>query len=374
MTCDTSIVPAAPELTIACSPAVARAAAGLVAIKDEMDALGRSAAGSAIVGQIFPEWRGYRTLGPHCFAAQVLPFYWYARSKRSVDSFSPRYRALVPTSTVIGDSWRWSPQHLDEQEQQKVVQKVFSAFEASTVDRAATECAEYTHIRPLGIVLAHEGKNRVALFKERGLPHIPALVSDEDYPAPGRIRIFELTGACLAVLDGRFVERVVALHLVRDLMETYGVTVEGRWPAEFAELKLVLDNLDDASTKMRHEPYATDMDKLRLDAACRDAEVDATLLDIDAVRLPSVKTFLQAGAALVVLLLGVPLSAGRWPDLQLLLATAIGALGMLLTVPVLPIVRCQVRHLKERERMRQFFELRHHRMRAPRGAVVDQGG
>ena len=52
-----------------------------MAIKDEMDALGRSAAGSAIVGQIFPEWRGHGSLDPHSFAAQVIPFYWYARSK-----------------------------------------------------------------------------------------------------------------------------------------------------------------------------------------------------------------------------------------------------------------------------------------------------
>jgi len=373
MNCDTGIVEKTPEMAITCSPAVAHAAVGLVAIKDEMDALGRSAAGSAITGQIFPDWRGYRSLDPHSFAAQVIPFYWYARSKRSPDSFTPRYLALVPTATVIGESWRWSPAHLDDQEQKKVIEKAFSAFAASTPERVDSECAQYTHIRPLGIVLAHEGKNRVALFKERKLPHIPAVVWDEEYVAPERLRIFELAGACLAVLDGRFVERVVALHLVRDLMAAHGVNVENRWPTDFAELKLVLDDLDDSSTKYHYLPYATDMDKLRRDSACLDAEVETTLLDIDAVRLPPLRAFLHAGIALLVLLLGVGLCAGRWPDLQLLLATAVGALGMLLTVPVLPLVRCKVRHLKDSERMRQFFELRHHRTRTQPDAAVDAG-
>jgi hypothetical protein len=373
MDSDTSIFETTPKLNVACSPAVARAAVGLVAVKDEMDTLGRSAAGSTIVGQIFPDWRGYRTLDPHSFAAQVIPFYWYARSKRSSDSFTPRYLALVPTSMVVGDSWRWSPIHLNDREQEKVVEKAFSAFASSSLERVDSECAQYTHVRPLGLILAHEGKNRVALFKERQLPHIPAMVWDEEYVSPERLRIFELAGACLAVLDGRFVERVVALHLVRELMETYGVEVERRWPEDFAELKQVLNDLDESSTKFHYLPYATDMDKLRLDTASLNTEVEATLLDIDAVQFPPLKTFLFAAIVLVVLLLGVGICAGRWPNLQMFLATAAGALGMLVTVPVLPLVRCKVRHLKDNERMRQFFEVRHHRTPTPRGVAVDPG-
>lgn len=369
---ETCNVETTPKLEITCSPAVARAAVGLVAIKDEMDVLGRSAAGSAIVGQIFPEWRSYRSIDPHSFAARIIPFYWYARSKRPSESFTARYLALVPTPTVVGDSWRWSPAHLKHEEQEKVIEKAFSAFAASSPERVDSECAQYTHIRPLGIVLAHEGKNRVALFKERQLTHIPAVVWDEEYVEPERLRVFELAGACLAVLDGRFVERVVALHLVRGLVEAYGVEVESRWPEDFAELKQVLDDLDDSSRKFHYLPYATDMDKLNLDAACLNTEVEATLLDIDAVRLPPLQVFLYAGIALVVLLLGVTMCAGRWPNLQLLLATVGGGLGMLVTVPILPFVRCKVRHLKNSERMRQFFDLRHHRPCSQREAAADQ--
>lgn len=360
----------APDtLSITCSPEVAAAAVGLVSIKDEFDSLGRYAAGSAIVGQVFPDWRGYRSLGPHCFASQVLPFYWYARSMRSPGVGGGRYKALVPTSAVIGDSWRWWPDNLDDAEQLRVVDKAFAAFEASTPAHAQTECAQYCHVRPLGIVLAHEGKNRVALFKARALPHIPALVSDEDYPAPERMQIFELPGACLAVLDGRFVERVHAIHLVRGLMEAYGVSIERRWPSEFADHRQVLADLDDPSMRNSHEPYAVDMDKLKLDEACRETEVEATLLDIEAVRLPAIRTFLQAGAALATLLLGIKLTAARWPELQILIALAAGALAMLMVVPLLPLVRCKVRHLKDRGRMHHFFQVRQRRTREVRAAA-----
>jgi len=361
-----------PELEISCSRDIAAAAVGLVSIKDEFDSLGRCAAGNAIVGQVFPDWRGYRSLGPHCFAAQVLPFYWYARSMGSPRAGSGRYKALVPTSAVIGDSWRWWPDNLDDAEQLRIVDKVFAAFEASTPAHAQTECAQYCHVLPLGIVLAHEGKNRVALFKARSLSHIPALVSDEDYPDPERLQIFELPNACLAVLDGRFVERVHAIHLVRELMETYGVSIERGWPSEFADHRQVIADLDDSSMRNSHEPYAVDMDKLKLDETCRETEVDATLLDIDAVRLPAMRTFLQAGAVLATLLVGMKLTATRWPELQIYIAFVAGALVMLMCVPILPIVRCKVRHLKDRERMNHFHQIQQRRARELRDTATQE--
>lgn len=361
------------ELKNTCSSAVALAAVGLVSIKEHIDNLCRTAAGSSVVSQIFPEWRGYGSPDPHSFAARVIPFYWYARSMSSLQTNGKRYKALVPTAKVIGDSWRWSPSDLSETEQMKVLDKVFSAFEESTPAHAKTECAQYTHIKQLGIVLAHEGKNRVALFRERALPHIPALVSEEEYPASERLRIFELPGVCVSVLDGRFVERVVAIHLVRGLMEAYGVSVEKRWPSEFAELQQVLADLDDTSMRHSYRPYATDMDKLKLDEACRETDVKVTLMDVEAVRLPTVRTFLYAGAALAVLILVTKLTADRWPELQLLFGTAIGALAMLLVAPQLPLIHCKVRHLKSRVGMGHFLQIRQRSKRTLRD-TADLGG
>jgi hypothetical protein len=342
-----------PHLEFTCPPEVAAAAASLVATKDEIDQLGRSSAGTTILGQLFPDWQGYRSIGPHCFATQVLPFFRHARVAERASGV--RHKALVPTAQVIGENWRWWPHNLDECNQLRVIEKTTSAFNASTPGHAESECPQYTHIKPLGIILAHEGKNRVALFKERAIAHIPALVSEEDYPSPNRIRIFELDSACLAVLDGRFVERVKALNLVRRLMETYGIAVEKRWPAEYAALDEVLADLDDTRYKHDWEPHLVDMDRLKLDAAANDVEVDATLLDLGHVKLPALGTWIRAAAALPILLLVMKFAQGRWPDLQFLASMLVGALCMLLAVPLLPLVRTKVRYLDDRGRINEFF-------------------
>jgi hypothetical protein len=360
-----------PVLDVAqfCSPGVVSAAVGVVSIKAEFDVLSRSSAGSAIHRQVFQDGNGYGSIGPHCFAAHVLPFYRYARSMHSAECGRARYKALVPTASVVGDSWRWWPRHLDDAEQLRVVDKVFSAFEVSTPEHPEIDCAQYCFVRPLGIFLAHEGKNRVALFRSRGLTHIPAVVSEDDYPEANRVRVFELSGACLAVLDGRHVEHVRAIHLVRELMEAYGVVIEKIWAPEFADLHCVLTELEDLSSKNSFEPFAADMDKLKLDKDCEEAEVEVTLLDIEAIRLPGYRTFLNAGVALVALLAGVQLTAGRWPDLQLILATASGAVGALLVLPLLPLVRCKVKDLKDGDKMGHFFNIRQSREREARQRI-----
>lgn len=379
MTNNASTVGAA-QLETTCTPDVAAAATKLVAVKSQLDALVRSTAGRPIVEQLFPDWRGDRSIGADTFARRILPFYWYARSTKSVEPEGRRYKALVPTDVVIGESWRWSPGHLDNVQQLKVIDRAFSAFEASTPGHAVIECAQYCYIRPLGIVLAHEGKNRVALFRDRALPHIPALVSEEDYPGPERLRIFELTGACLAVLDGRFVERVGALVLVRELMEAYGVQVETQWPADFAEFDRVLVDLNKTRMKDSFKPYAADMDQLRLDAVCSNTVVAVPLLDIDAVQLPSIRTFVKGAAILAILMLAIRITAAWSRDLQNVVASIAGALAMLLTVPLLPLVRCKVQHLKERARVDQMFAIRQRLERdarteppetEPQGAVID---
>jgi len=342
------------SLEFTCPPDVAAAAASLVATKDEIDQLGRSFAGTTIVGQLFPDWQGYSSIGPHCFATQVLPFFRHVRVITRTSGV--RRKAMVPTAQVIGENWRWWPHNLDEAQQLRVIEKTTAAFESSTPDRAESECPQYTHIKPLGIILAHEGKNRVALFKERAISHIPALVSEVDYPASDRIRIFELDGACLAVLDGQYVERVKALNLVRRLMESYGIEVEKRWPAEFAALEQVLADLNGKRYKNQWETYFVDMDHLKLDAAANNVEVKATLLDLGTVKLPALGTWLRAAAALPVLLLVMKFAQGRMPDLQILIAMLVGALCMLLTTPLLPLLRTKVRHLDDRERINEFFE------------------
>jgi hypothetical protein len=51
------------QLEITCPPAVAAAATKSVAVKSELDILARSTAGNLIVDQLFPDWRGDRSIG-----------------------------------------------------------------------------------------------------------------------------------------------------------------------------------------------------------------------------------------------------------------------------------------------------------------------
>lgn len=360
--------PTDPELEIHCRPAVIRAAAELVAITDKLGVLGRSAAGRRIVRQLFPGWRDDGGTGPHWLAKQILPFYRYCRS----DFLSRDYKALVPTNLVIGHSWNWSPENLDGAEQTEVINKAFTAFHASTPERAHFASAQYCYIRALGIVLAHEGKNRVALFKERSLPHIPAVVIDEDYPAAERLRIFELPGRTLAVLDNRFVERVGSLNLVRQLMEAYGVQVENKWPVEFSELSWVLADLDKRELKLKHERYAVDMDKLRLDIESYETLVNARLLDIAVVKLPSIRMWFGV-AGLCFMILALQITRNQWPDIHFVITLMTGALGSLLAVPLFPLVKCSVRSLNDRQRTRRFGETRNRlaKLREPELAGTD---
>lgn len=69
-------------------------------------------------------------------------------------------------------------------------------------------------------------------------------------------------------------------------------------------------------------PYVADMDKLKLDEACRKTEVKVTLMDVEALWLPPIRTFLHIGAALAVLILITKQTTNRWPELEIIFAMA----------------------------------------------------
>ncbi len=363
MTGDTTNHP--PELNISCSDTVATAAKDLSDIKTHVDMLLRSTFSRPIVWQIFPKWRINRAQRrPNEFAEQIFPFYRYARKENLLKPDGPHYMAFVPTNAVIGDSYRWLPDDINMEVQMQAISVAFDRFKISTPESLAPNCADYFYIRPLGILYAHEGKNRVALFKKHKLKHIPARVSDTDYPTPERLRIFEMPSACLAILDGRFIERVMTIEWIRDLMVAYGVQIEGSWPTDFPLLHDVLAALEKSDEE--DYPAPVDLDQLKLVEACHNTEVRTPLLAIESVRLPSLRVFLWWAAALVLTLIGMVWAAGRSPVLHTTFAIAAGAIGILLVAPFKPILRCKVRNLKEPDRTEKFMELYRRRRRQAR--------
>lgn len=176
---------------------------------------------------------GYRTEEGVSFYLRAFPFAQMDCAERGVP-------ALAPTQRTIGDAHRGYDDTLSPEEL-----KTRLAFLQSP-DRAVRgrkECATYTWIRPLGLFLAGEGKNRVSLFQRLGIDWIPACVSAQDYPSSERIVLYMIEDQgltqCWAVLDARWAEYLANPMWALPVLRAYGVKVEQRWPCGFPPLAAV---------------------------------------------------------------------------------------------------------------------------------------
>lgn len=175
---------------------------------------------------------GYGPHEPMPFLCHILPFY---RTCDRVDDGTPAFEyAQVPTSNTLGCSWRWRRKNLKESELENCRTKLtdFSAMTEGKVDDAT-----YAWVKPLGIFVPGEGKNRVDFFREEGIEAIPARVYEWTYPESGRFVIYEVKkggfSGTWAVLDGRWVEPVPNPSWTLPLMRAYGVKTAERWPTSF---------------------------------------------------------------------------------------------------------------------------------------------
>ena len=343
-----------PILAQTCSDAVREAAETLVMAKIELDRLGRSRAGSLIVAQAVRIQTANASLAPYDFLCDVLPFF---KRLRSIHDGKQRTKALAPTAAVIGDSWRWRPEHLNATERAKAIAVTYERFVASEAGHARMECPVYFHVASLGLLAAHEGKNRVALFRSEGIEHIPAVVVEEDYPHPDRLRLFRLEHVNVAVLDNRIVEEAPRLHLCEELFKAYGLAIETAWPDDYPAL-------DDVLAALRRQRYGHDFQKpnadledVRAHGLAEDTEIKASLLNLASVRLPSLRHWLQLSACLLLLLAGIAASNSH-PKIQILLAALAGAVLAVLMMPSVRWLRCRIGDLREEDRQSALRQLK----------------
>lgn len=175
----------------------------------------------------------------HSFFIRTMPF----ASRRGVTSFPEPF--LVPVANTLGCSWRWRPSSIKPEEKQALVDKLLEP------DRAAPQgkhAADYHLITPLGLVLPHEGKNRVDFLRSEGVSHVPARVTVSDYPAPAQIVLYKVVirnkSRMLAVLDQNWIQFVDHEEWAEPLLHAYGVTTEHGWPEHLPRLQHVVDALD----------------------------------------------------------------------------------------------------------------------------------
>jgi hypothetical protein len=191
------------------------------------------------------------------------------------------------------------------------------------------EYAAYTWVKPLGLFLAGEGKNRVSLFQRLGVEWIPACVSTEGYPSPERIVMYTIKegtlAQCWAVLDGRWAENVACPAWILPVLRAYGVKVTSQWPREFPALREVL------RTQMEVERDVFGR-KPRIDLGAVKAREDwedgwarvSSWSRLDTRASFKLAAFLTAAFVIGLLVMGAEWSSLRW----LGIALVCGSVGM----------------------------------------------
>jgi hypothetical protein len=149
--------------------------------------------------------------------------------------------ALIPVAQTLGMNCAWSPRNVPASDRERLIAHLTDPKRALPDD---FDRSETTLIRPFGIFMAHEGKNRVSFLDQAGLRFMPSLVTAVDYPSADRLRLFEVADGCeprvLCSLDNEHLVPLQSPSWSIPLLAAYGVSNE-KWPDEYPELDAVLD-------------------------------------------------------------------------------------------------------------------------------------
>ncbi|MEM5373141.1 hypothetical protein V4C53_45270 [Paraburkholderia azotifigens] len=282
------------------------------------------------------------------FFRAVLPF---SDLENDGDAFS----ALVPVSQTIGASWRWSTGSVPETERPALLARLQDPARAEEADR---ERAEFFWIKPLGLFLAHEEKNRVGFFRDMDAQWIPARVMPCDYPVAKRLAIYRVKHQhqtmYWAVLGNRLLEPMNHPDWALPVLRAYGVREHHQWPHDFPPVDVTAAALTARLVNpVSSRPAPLDL-QLVLEREAYEAEdIPCAMMDIDPVKIPSRFFGAMAGLAIVGILLinGIP---DDWPNVRIVAGMVAGA-GMFGTLmPLLKIFRLPRRLIDPYASLRKF--------------------
>ncbi|MFC5431470.1 hypothetical protein ACFPTO_22080 [Paraburkholderia denitrificans] len=96
------------------------------------------------------------------------------------------------------------------------------------------------HIEPLGLYLANEGKNRVALYQELQLP-MPTDVWSKEYIAPQRMKLIQHDDGWAAQLDQREIRAIqYCADIIVPMLKAYGVATHQPQQSKAPETNMFL--------------------------------------------------------------------------------------------------------------------------------------
>ncbi len=205
--------------------------------------LGRSNEIDEFVKSFPDEWvRSWQTVDPWSFVRVVLPFFDVAERECKSGGKEKGLLWLEP-SVVVGDSGGWRVTDLDERQrvealeccERQVARYLETGEWLSHVGgtRGWDPHPQSMHIEPLGLYLAHEGKNRVALYQQLDLP-MPTAVWSNKYIAPHRLTLIRADNGWAVQLD-RHETRAIryCANIIVPMLTEYGVEMlEPRSPQQ----------------------------------------------------------------------------------------------------------------------------------------------
>lgn len=288
----------------------------LVDSKYLVDGLARERAGQRLTGAFHDGARGPRH-GAEIFR-DILPF-------SDIKCDGEEFSALVPTAQTIGASWRWHTASVLENERADLL-AFFQSPERATP--RAGERAEYFWIKPLGLFLADEGKNRVGFLRDMKVDWIPARVFPCSYVARERLTVYKVGArerpSWWAVLDGTWLEPIQHPAWALPVLRAYGVRETSDWPSAFPSIDITKTTLRECSTNgVSDRPFAINLQLVLEKDAYRNELISTSLLDIDAMPMPwrFVIAMMVCSIVAMVLIGAVP---ARWDDLRVVVGILAG--------------------------------------------------
>jgi len=327
------------------SPKLKEAVEQMVHCKYIMDNAVSSNWGAMLAGDLHAG--GYGPHEPYSFLYKILPFI----SESCLDR-GKSYKALVPTSHTLGCSWRWRTSSLTEDEIERL--KVELTDTQALIDGTLNPAA-YTYFKSLGIVAPSEGKNRCDFLRGQGIQSIPAEVSERGYPAPERIKIYnvEQSGfrAMWAVLDERWVQVISHPSWTIPILQAYGVTTS-RWPENYplAEQVQLAFFESSGTTSAFGNPDLSNDDVVDLATITARGEhqserITSSLIDLKHVCIDS-RLWKSAGAAFLLSSIALVAAPSGWIELRIMAAMVWGGALTAACVPLMSIIRTRRKDIK----------------------------
>lgn len=255
----------------------------------------------------------------------------------------------VPTERVIGRSWRWWPDHLSGNSEEKLREHLNGPQAAASTS--------YYFISALAVLLAVQGQSRVNYCRQRHIPTITARVTYLSYPPADRFKLYHVTHGSTrqswVVLNDRYLQ---ALHWPRislPALTTYGVH-SASWPQTFPPVARVFDELHHPQQAEDFIAPCVDLQTLNetLEEERREAQLAAkpvkmSLSDMDIVNIWPVSMTLMFFFLLSLVVAGLTAGQGWLGLTGLVICGMSGSLLLFVAAPVF-LVRKNARSDRQR--------------------------